>query len=82
MLRNIRRLEGEIDADSMNYSINGLSGYYGRSEVKLKRKTAQPSRLLKRNHVAKPALRRSAVRANSFGGDRQYAYAKARYRTG
>ena len=27
------RLEGEIDADSMNYSISRLSGYYGSNMV-------------------------------------------------
>jgi hypothetical protein len=27
------RLKGESDADSMNYSINRLSGYYGFSKV-------------------------------------------------
>jgi len=28
------RLKGEIDADSMNYSINRVSSYYGPSKVK------------------------------------------------
>jgi hypothetical protein len=51
-----RKIREEIDADSMNYSINRLLGYYGASKVKPKRKTARSGRLLERNHVAKTRL--------------------------
>ena len=36
------RLKGEIDADSMNYSINRISSYYGPSKVKQTENGAQP----------------------------------------